>query len=146
MIMQSSPQNPMKEISDITPDILPLKINEPLIHEVMTRAKRENKWVLAFVLGTKPCFYKFWGSIQAADKLGIPNFIIYADQHYDDLLTTGMREFNLTHKIAVNLAIRGDLVQKSAELLLKIKWFANHLEQTHPGVIVAPIVLYYNHF
>ena len=102
----------VEETESFLPSILPLNLNKQLIHSVMEKAKKEKKWVLIFVIGTKPCFYKFYGSIVAANKLGIPNFIINSNQHYDDVLTRGLTEFNLQTQIACNLAIRGDLAQK----------------------------------
>ena len=65
-----------EESESLLPDILPLSLNKPLIHSVMENAKKQRKWVLAFVIGTKPCFYKFYGSIAAAGRAGIPNFVI----------------------------------------------------------------------
>ncbi|MEK6869683.1 MAG: hypothetical protein AABX74_05605, partial [Nanoarchaeota archaeon] len=48
------------ESGQFMPVILPLTLKKPLIKDVMDRAKKERKWVLAFVIGTKPCFYKFY--------------------------------------------------------------------------------------
>jgi|TARA_B100001964_G_C14232648_1_gene600810 UDP-N-acetylglucosamine 2-epimerase (non-hydrolysing) len=129
------------EADHFMPTILPLTLNKPLIKGVMEQAKKERKWVLAFVIGTKPCFYKFYGSIVAAAKSKIPFFIINSNQHYDDILTHGIKEFNFQNKIASNLSIRGDLAQKSAELMIKISWFAKHLKKNWPGVTVIPVVL-----
>lgn len=123
------------------PSMLPFNLNKALIHSVMEKAKKDKKWVLAFVIGTKPCFYKFYGSIVAANKAGIPSFIINSNQHYDDVLTRGLTEFNLQRQVACNLAIRGDLAQKSAELLMKISWFARYLKKNWPTVTVIPVVL-----
>ena len=131
----------IEEAEDFMPSILPLNLNKPLIQSVMEKAKREKKWVLAFVIGTKPCFYKFYGSIVAANKAKIPNFVINSNQHYDDVLTRGLTEFNLQNQVACNLAIRGNLAQKSAELLMKVSWFANYLKKKWPGVTVVPVVL-----
>ena len=130
-----------EEAEHFLPSILPLKLNKLLIQSVMEKAKKEKKWVLAFVIGTKPCFYKFYGSIVAANKIGIPNFVINSDQHYDDILTRGLTEFNLQNQVACNLAIRGDLAQKSAELMMKVSWFARYLKKRWPNVIVVPVVL-----
>ena len=131
----------VEETESFLPSILPLNLNKQLIHSVMEKAKKEKKWGLIFVIGTKPCFYKFYGSIVAANKLGIPNFIINSNQHYDDVLTRGLTEFNLQTQIACNLAIRGDLAQKSAELLMKVSWFARYLKKNWPNVTVVPVVL-----
>ena len=133
-----------EEIADadhFMPTILPLTLNKPLIKSVMEQAKKDRKWVLAFVIGTKPCFYKFYGSIVAAAKAKIPFFIINSNQHYDDILTHGIKEFSFQDKIASNLSIRGDLAQKSAELMLKVSWLAKHLRKNWPNVTVIPVVL-----
>ncbi|MBI2653414.1 UDP-N-acetylglucosamine 2-epimerase [Candidatus Woesearchaeota archaeon] len=130
-----------EETESFLPSILPLKLNKQLIHSVMERAKKEKKWVLVFVIGTKPCFYKFYGSIVAANKAGMPNFIINSNQHYDDVLTRGLTEFSLQSQVACNLAIRGNLAQKSAELLMKVSWLAKYLKQHWPAVTVVPVVL-----
>ncbi len=129
------------EADHFMPTILPLNLNKPLINSVMEQAKKERKWVLAFVIGTKPCFYKFYGSIVAAAKKKIPFFIINSNQHYDDILTHGIKEFNFQDKIASNFSIRGDLSQKSAELMIKTSWFAKHLRKNWPDVTVIPVVL-----
>ena len=130
-----------EEADHFMPHILPPNLNKPLIHSVMEKAKKEKKWVLAFVIGTKPCFYKFYGSIVAANNANIPNFVINSNQHYDDVLTHGLTEFNLQNHVACNLAIRGDLAQKSAELMIKVSWLARHLKKNWPDVTVIPVVL-----
>jgi UDP-N-acetylglucosamine 2-epimerase len=131
----------VKEVDYTMPAILPMSINEGLINETMERAKREGKWVLAFVIGTKPCFYKFYGSIVEAHRAGLPYLVINSNQHYDDILTYGLKEFNFAEQVAVNLSIRGDLAQKSAELIIKISWLARELKKKWPGVTVVPVVL-----
>ena len=131
----------VEETDSFMPSILPLNLNRQLIHSVMEKAKKEKKWVLAFVIGTKPCYYKFYGSIVAANKIDIPNFVINSNQHYDDILTHGLTEFNLQNKVACNLSIRGDLAQKSAELMLKVSWLARYLKKNWPSVTVVPVVL-----
>src|SRR3989344_8283674 len=130
-----------EENENFIPSMLPLDLNRPLVKSLMEKAQKEKKWVLAFVLGTKPCFYKFYGSIIAANKLGIPSFIINSNQHYDDVLTRGLTEFNLQSQVACNLAIRGDLAQKSAELMMKMSWLAKYLKKNWPNVTVVPVAL-----
>ena len=129
------------EAENFMPNILPLTMNKALIERVMEKASKEKKWVLAFVIGTKPCFYKFYGSIVAANKANIPNFVINSNQHYDAILTRGITEFNFQDKIASNLAIRGDLAQKSAELMIKMSYIAKYLKKRWPKVTVIPVVL-----
>lgn len=133
--------NNFKEQVISTPTLLPIKIDKKVIEINMEKGEKEKKWVLVFVIGTKPCFYKFWGSIQAADKNDIPSFIIDSNQHYDDILTYGMKEFALGSKVGINLQIRGDLVQKTAELMYKIRWLSRYLQKKWPDVTVVPVVL-----
>ncbi len=130
-----------READGYLPSMLPLSLNEKLIKQEMEKAEQKGSWVLAFVIGTKPCFYKFYGSIIEAEKAGIPNFIINTNQHYDPQLTYGLKEFNLEGKVAVNLAMRGDLSQKSGEMFFKISWFAKWLKKKWPKVTVVPMVL-----
>jgi len=131
----------MREINDFLPQMNPMQINELLIKQTMEKAKLEKKWVLVFVIGTKPCFYKFYGSMVECEKKGIPNFVIDSNQHYDSVLTHGLKEFNYSEKIAANLSIRGDLAQKSAELMMKVSWLARYLQKNWPDVTVIPVVL-----
>ena len=130
-----------KEEEGYLPSMLPLSLNENLIKEEMEKAREKKSWVLAFVIGTKPCFYKFYGSIIESDKQGVPNFIINTNQHYDEQLTYGLKEFGLEGKVAVNLSMRGDLAQKSGEMFFKISWFAKWLKKRWPDVTVVPMVL-----
>ena len=101
----------------LMPEILPVTIRESVIREACRKAQKQKQWLLLFVVGTKPCFYKFWGSMVAADKHDLPYLVINAGQHYDSILTHGMKEFGYEDKIAVNLSIRGDLAQKAGELI-----------------------------
>jgi UDP-N-acetylglucosamine 2-epimerase len=133
--------NESNEAENFIPSMLPLKLNRQLIDSVMEKARKEKKWVLAFVIGTKPCFYKFYGSIIAANNADIPSFIVNSNQHYDDILSHGLVEFNLNGQVACNLSIRGDLAQKSAELMMKISWLARHLKKKWHDVTVVPVVL-----
>ncbi len=130
-----------EEQENFMPSILPMKLNYALIEDTLNRATKEKKWVLAFIVGTKPCFYKFYGSIVAAQQKKIPHLIINSNQHYDDILTHGLKEFNFEDKIAANLSIRGDLAQKSAELMMKVSWLAKYLKKNWPNTTVIPVVL-----
>lgn len=119
----------------------PIFINNEIIKEVMEKAREQRKWVLAFCPGTKPCFYKFWGSIESAASSDFPYLIINASQHYDERLTYGKYEFNFRDRTACELGIRGDLAQKSAELMIKIRWLGKFLKNHWPDVTVIPVVL-----
>jgi len=129
------------QAADFTPEMLPMKIKWGLVNEAMAMAKAAGKWMLVFIVGTKPCFYKFYGSIQAAHNSGFPYIVINANQHYDDILTAGIGEFNLADKISIDLEIRGDLSQKAAELYLKFRWLSRTLKKDWPDVNVVPVVL-----
>ena len=130
-----------EEAEHFLPNILPLNLNRQLIKSVMDNAKKNKRWVFIFVIGTKPCFYKFYGSIIAAHKAGISYFIINSNQHYDDVLTHGLNEFDVYKNVGANLCIRGDLAQKSAEMMLKVRWLARYLKKNWPTVTVIPVVL-----
>ena len=98
--------------SDFIPKLDSIRVDYAKIKSAAEKARKDRKWLLAFVVGTKPCFYKFYGAIQAAESNGYPYIVINANQHYDEILTAGIKEFSLQDKIAVNLQIRGDLGQK----------------------------------
>lgn len=125
----------------VIPDILPMALQEERMAEAASQARRSKQWLLLFVIGTKPCFYKFWGSIQAAAQARVPYLIIDSGQHYDPLLTHGTTEFGYRDQIAVNLNIRGDLAQKTGELLFKMSWLGRYFADRWPGLPVVPVVL-----
>jgi len=134
-------ESSLNKYHPISLPMLPIFIDSGRIGEAMELARESGRWVLAFCIGTKPCYYKFFGSIQAAAEAGLPFFIVDAGQHYDDLLTHGKDEFNLRARVACELGIRGDLALKSAELMVKIRWLARYLKQGWPEVTVVPVVL-----
>ena len=75
-----------------------------------------------------------------AQREGLPAFIISTGQHYDDLLGYGIKEFNLTDSIVCDLNIRGDLMTKSSDLILKFGYFGRYLKEHYSGHHVLPIV------
>lgn len=117
---------------------MPIDINERVIVHAMDSAK--DGYVIAFVPATKPCFYKMWSLITASEKLGVPYFVLNPGQHYDELLGHGMKEFGLEEKVGANLAIRGGLSEKSAEMFAKTKALAAYLKKKWPKVRVVPFV------
>ncbi|MBI2547253.1 MAG: UDP-N-acetylglucosamine 2-epimerase [Candidatus Aenigmarchaeota archaeon] len=120
--------------------MLPITLHEEKIKETMEKAKAGKKWVIAVVTATKPDFYKQWSILTACEKLGIPNFVIHTGQHYDEIVGHGLDEFGLRERFACDLAVRGELLQKSSELITKIGWFGKYLKQNWPGVTVLPVV------
>lgn len=125
----------------IIPSYLPISLREDIVENAMKTAEKNNSWVLVFVIGTKPCYYKFYGSIIEAEKQNIPYIIINSNQHYDENLTHGAIELDYADRTAINLSIRGNLTQKSSELFTKIAWIASYLKEKWPGVHAVPVVL-----
>lgn len=128
------------ELGDFTPSSLPISLNKNVIAEAMDTAAARNTWVLAFVIGTKPCFNKVYGAVKACARRRLPLFVIDANQHYDATLTHGLKEFDFERHVGVNLQLRGDLVQKSGELFYKTARVARWLKDNWPGVTVVPVV------
>ncbi len=128
------------ELGDFAPDSLPVRLDREVIARAMDTARQRNSWVLAFVIGTKPCFNKVYGSVMACAARGMPLFVIDANQHYDDVLTYGLKEFGFEAHVGVNLQLRGDLVQKAGELFFKTARVARWLRENWPGVTVVPVV------
>ena len=79
--------------------------------------KIDGDLVVAIVTATKPDFYKQWSLIPACKKLDVPVIVINTGQHYDDLLGFGLEEFYIKKYIAFDMKIRGDLLQKSHEMI-----------------------------
>jgi len=101
---------------------------------------KDIKKVLAIVIGTKPDFYKQAPLLLEAKKEKLPSCIISTGQHYDDLLGHGIKEFNLTDSIVCDLNIRGDLMEKSADLILKFGYFGRYLKEHYSKNHILPIV------
>ena len=52
--------------------------------------------------------------------------MIDTGQHFDELLGFGIKEFDLEDQIACNMQIRGDLMEKASELILKFGSFGRY--------------------
>ena len=124
---------------DIIPstDWLPAKINVAAVRSILARAEKEKKWVIQLVVGTKPDFYKQYSLMHWAHKLDIPFILLTTGQHFDFTLGHGLKEFNMLP--AVDLRIRGDLLQKSTELLYKMGYLAKWYKKISPNTVVLPI-------
>jgi len=118
-----------------------IHVNEKIIDQQIKLAKKQKSWLLLFVIGTKPCFYKFYGSIIEAKRQNLPYIIIDSGQHYDKKLTFGKEEFGYKNEVGIHLSIRGDLTQKAAELLIKFRWISNFLNKKETKVTYVPVVL-----
>lgn len=75
-----------------------------------------------------------------AQKEEVPTIIINTGQHFDDLLGFGLKEFNLEKTAVCNLQIRGNLVEKASELLLKFGIFGNFYKENYNHTPILPIV------
>lgn len=122
----------------VSRDMLPIKLAENL-GSVFEQAKEQKSPVLAVVTGTKPDFYKQAPLMIEAAKEKVPAFVINTGQHFDELLGFGMQEFNLNEHVGCNLQIRGDLMEKASELILKFGYFGRHCRDNF-GEPMLPIV------
>ena len=109
----------------VSKEMLPIKISGSL-DSVFEQAKKQRSPVLAIVTGTKPDFYKQAPLVIEAAKEDVPSFVINTGQHFDDLLGFGIKEFHLDKFVGCNLQIRGDLMEKASELILKFGYFGRH--------------------
>ncbi len=114
-----------------------IDVNENILDAIMDN---DMNVVLALITATKPDFYKQWSLIPAAEEKRIPLFVINTGQHFDNILGYGLKEFDIERKIAINMNIRGDLLQKSYELIAKAGWISRYLKKKYPSKTVIPIV------
>ena len=127
-----------KEI-DVKRDLLPVKVSENLEH-VFASARKDNTPVLAIVTGTKPDFYKQAPLVIEAAKENLPVFVINTGQHFDEVLGFGIEEFDLEQFVGCNLQIRGDLMEKASELIIKFGSFGRYCRQHYGTESLLPIV------
>jgi UDP-N-acetylglucosamine 2-epimerase (non-hydrolysing) len=126
-------------MGNIFKDYVEIEYNDKLISEVLV-SNRYNNNVLGIVLATKPCFYKLWSLVNEAEKKNLPCLLINSGQHYDDLVGYGIKELDLDRKVAINLHLKGDLSQKSAELFIKLKEVSEHIKKINPNMNLIPYV------
>ena len=111
---------------DFSRSFLPVKIYSGLLSKVVDIAKKQNSPILAVVIGTKPDFYKQAPIVFEAAKENVPVFVIDTGQHFDDVLGFGIKEFELQNFVSCNLQIRGDLMEKASELIMKFGSFGRY--------------------
>ena len=70
----------------------------------------------------------------------IPFLLIDTGQHYESVLVNVRQEFNYRHLIGVYLSIRGDLIQRTADLSHKLKWLNNELRIARLREPAIPVV------
>jgi UDP-N-acetylglucosamine 2-epimerase (non-hydrolysing) len=124
---------------DVSRDLLPIKIAGSL-SSVFAHAKKQHSPILAVVTGTKPDFYKQAPLMVEAAKENVPSFVINTGQHFDDVLGFGMHEFSLNDFVGCNLQIRGDLMEKASELILKFGYFGRYCRKNFRNESMLPIV------
>jgi UDP-N-acetylglucosamine 2-epimerase (non-hydrolysing) len=113
----------------------------PTIHEERLDAALDgSSFAIAVVTATKPDFYKQAPVVTAADRLDVPCFVLHTGQHYDDLLGHGLAEYGIADRVAVDLGVRGDLSQKTAELTTRVDAATDHLDAEYPDTTVVPLV------
>ena len=114
---------------EISKQNLPIKINSTLLREIFNTAKLENSPILSVVIGTKPDFYKQAPLVVEAKREKLPVFVIDTGQHFDDILGFGIKEFKLEESVGCDLQIRGDLMEKASELILKFGSFGRFCKE-----------------
>jgi UDP-N-acetylglucosamine 2-epimerase (non-hydrolysing) len=112
----------------VSRELLPIKISGSL-GTVFEQARAASSPILAVVTGTKPDFYKQAPLMIEAAKERLPAFVINTGQHFDELLGFGIQEFSLQDFVGCNLQIRGDLMEKASELILKFGYFGRHCKR-----------------
>ncbi len=124
---------------DVSRSLLPVKISDNL-QSVFAKARKDRTPVLAIVTGTKPDFYKQAPLVLEAAKEDLPVFVINTGQHFDEVLGFGIEEFNLRQFIGCNLQIRGDLMEKASELIIKFGSFGRYCRKHFGSESLLPIV------
>ena len=110
------------------------------LHSVFSAAADRNSPVLSVVTGTKPDFYKQAPLVIEAVKEKLPVFVINTGQHFDEVLGHGLKEFNLSSHVGCNMQIRGDLMEKASELILKFGLFGRYCSQQIGRAPLLPVV------
>jgi len=131
-------ENNIREI-DVSRSLLPVKVSENL-QSVFAKARKDNSPVLAIVTGTKPDFYKQAPLVIEAARENLPVFVINTGQHFDEVLGFGIEEFNLQQFVGCNLQIRGDLMEKASEMIIKFGSFGRYCRKHFGTESLLPIV------
>jgi UDP-N-acetylglucosamine 2-epimerase len=117
----------------------PIKVSDNL-HSVFDKAHKDKTPVLAIVTGTKPDFYKQAPLALEAVREDLPVFVIDTGQHFDEVLGFGIKEFNLQKFVGCNLQIRGDLMEKASELIIKFGFFGRYCKKHFDTESLLPLV------
>src|SRR5215211_7308775 len=111
-----------------------MKVNNAILTDTFKKAREKDSKVLVIVTGTKPDFYKQAPLVREAIVRDVPMFVIDTGQHYDEVLGFGIKEFRIDKAVACNLQIRGDLMQKASDLLLKFGTFGRMCKRAFPDI------------
>lgn len=126
---------------DVNRNFLPIEIFNNVLDDAYELAKERGKPVIGVVTGTKPDFYKQAPLVLECIKRGYPAVVINTGQHFDEVLGFGLKEFNLEQYFACNLHIRGDLMEKASELILKFGYFGRYFQKRYDSKVdLLPIV------
>jgi len=131
-------ENNIREI-DVSRSLLPVKVSENL-DSVFAKARKDSSPVLAIVTGTKPDFYKQAPLVIEAARENLPVFVVNTGQHFDEVLGFGIEEFNLQQFVGCNLQIRGDLMEKASEMIIKFGSFGRYCRKHFGTESLLPIV------
>ncbi|MDQ3853683.1 MAG: hypothetical protein M3299_12710, partial [Thermoproteota archaeon] len=118
---------------------LPIEVSDN-VHSVFDKARRDKSPVLAIVTGTKPDFYKQAPLVLEAVREKLPVFVVDTGQHFDEVLRFGIEEFHLKKFVGCNLQIRGDLMEKASELIVKFGSFGRYCKKHFEAESLLPIV------
>jgi UDP-N-acetylglucosamine 2-epimerase (non-hydrolysing) len=110
------------------------------LHTIFAEASARNTPVLSIVTGTKPDFYKQAPLVLEAVRERLPVFVIDTGQHFDSVLGFGIREFNLQKFVGCNLQIRGDLMEKASDLIIKFGSFGRYCKKHFGTESMLPLV------
>jgi UDP-N-acetylglucosamine 2-epimerase (non-hydrolysing) len=124
---------------DVSRKLLPIKVSESL-GSVFANARKQRSPILSIVTGTKPDFYKQAPLVVEAAREKLPVFVINTGQHFDDVLGFGIEEFNLGRHVGCNLQIRGDLMEKASEMIIKFGYFGRYCQKHFGAEPMLPIV------
>jgi UDP-N-acetylglucosamine 2-epimerase len=124
---------------DVSRSPQPIKVSDNL-QSVFAKARMDKTPVLAIVTGTKPDFYKQAPLVFEAVRENLPVFVIDTGQHFDEVLGFGIKEFNLQKLVGCNLQIRGDLMEKASELIIKFGSFGRYCKKHFGTELLLPIV------
>ena len=121
--------------------IKPIKLFPSILRRVFDYSSKNNCPILSIVIGTKPDFYKQAPLILEAYNSHLPIFVINTGQHFDNLLGFGLKEFEIENHIGCNLQIRGDLMEKASELIVKFGTFGRYCKEKYGNdVRILPVV------